>query len=164
MFRRFGSRLSNKLVFLEGEQVSSGQKEVIQRLEKMKFTTIYNPFPNKIEEFEKFSENLIQNIEKVYKNDSRDNLIFLNGSYLSLLSYPMFKSLQKELHKEHQKLKDQFQCDFILFPTDEYVMKLRIANYIQNESNPLIHLEDIPYILESYQQNSKLFTDTVINA
>lgn len=164
MFRRFGFKLTNKLIFLEGEQISSNQKDVLGRLEKMKFTTVYNVLPVNSNEISNFSKGLYQSIEKVYKNPTRDDLIFFNGSFLSILSYPQFKSCQKQLLEEQQKLKEKFNCEFISFPTDEYVMKLKIAHHMQQVQNPLIHLDDIPYILQSYENNSSWFNDTIINA
>lgn len=158
------TRQINNFVFLEGEQISSGQEDVLRRLARMKFTTIHQDFPKSVDEIDFYLESLNSKLKMIESVENHENLVFINGSPLSLLTYPKLYAEKAKILKFRDEMMKNLKFEHVFFPTDEYTIKLRIANHCLNVDPPKITLEDIPHINNVYQELTPYFHSKVWNS
>jgi hypothetical protein len=153
-----------KFIFLEGEQISSGQRDVLRRLERMKFTTILNEIPTIPENIPSFIADFKNNLSLHQSKECFENLIFLNGSLLSLLFYPSLYPQKQSLLKINSEILKDLEYECVYFPSDETTTQLRIAHHGEQVDEPKITLQDIPHMESVATELQPLFRGKVWNS
>ena len=160
----FLSNQQQKIIFLEGETISNKTTNILEKLNKMGFVTYDNELPiidstkNDIKEFtEKIKKQL--NFEKEKKNQ-KENIIFFNGSPLSLLLInPIFEIYEKSLIKEMKELKKEFQIINLHCLTEDYMMKMRLGYHFEFVLKKEFKIEMIDFLHELNEKYQNIFDD-----
>eukprot|EP01080_Neovahlkampfia_damariscottae_P001198 gene1198-10712_t len=159
---QYQKNYTHKIVFLEGEPISNKTTTILEKLNKMGFTTYDNKLPNDVDSIEKFTQKIKTqlNFEKNKELQNKENFVFFNGSSLGLLlTDSKFHNLEKQIVSQTNELKKEFNIINLHCLTEDYMMKMRLAYHYEMVLHKEFNVEMVDKLHGLNEKYSHLFND-----